>query len=288
MRVHWSRRSGTPTRRVAPLSKRACTCARGARRDFTTSSAPLSRCECAAARTYPITRVHWSCAQCVHVSRVGPRGDFVARAWHFGPLISDPTGSSLSRAGAQARAEDPNLAEWARKFQGDDEDEVPLLPAHLEAHWVVLSCEPWNMIVNLAPYFGLVVVGMWDFKTKRARSGWIGRGGASLWRVRWQKVLRDKFGVKNCMPYEGATGLPSDAGRRKGILVHSKASVHCSTGTVTALPPPPAVSNRPAVQRRSSRRCASCSSMSRRSPCSDAARTIVVSTQSSNCAAGTT
>ena len=153
MRVHWSRRSGTPTRRVAPLSKRARTCARGARRDFTTSSAPLSRCECAAARTYPITRVHWSCAQCVHVSRVGPRGDFVARAWHFGPLISDPTGSSLSRAGAQARSEDPNLAEWARAFQGDDEDEVPLLPAHLEAHWVVLSCEPWNMIVNLAPYF---------------------------------------------------------------------------------------------------------------------------------------
>ena len=83
-------------------------------------------------------------------------------------LISDPTGSSLSRAGAQARAEDPNLAEWARKFQGDDEDEVPLLPAHLEAHWVVLSCEPWNMIVNLAPYFGLVVVDMWDFKTKLA------------------------------------------------------------------------------------------------------------------------
>jgi hypothetical protein len=55
----------------------------------------------------------------------------------------------------------------------------------------------------------------------------------------WQKVLRDKFGVKNCMPYEGATGLPSDAGRRKGILVHSKASVHCSTGTVTACALPP-------------------------------------------------
>ena len=97
-----------------------------------------------------------------------PRGDSLARAWHFGLLISDPTGSSLSRAGAQARAEDPNLAEWARKFQGDDEDEVPLLPAHLEAHWVVLSCEPWNMIVNLAPYFGRVVVDMWDFKQKLA------------------------------------------------------------------------------------------------------------------------
>ena len=127
-----------------------------------------------------------------------PRGDSLARAWHFGLLISDPTGSSLSRAGAQARAEDPNLAEWARKFQGDDEDEVPLLPAHLEAHWVVLSCEPWNMIVNLAPYFGLVVVDMWDFKTKlavrpaartrrRVRSVWVGRGGASLWRVRGRK-----------------------------------------------------------------------------------------------------
>ena len=97
-----------------------------------------------------------------------PRGDSLARAWHFGLLIYDPTGSSLSRAGAQARAEDPNLAEWARKFQGDDEDEVPLLPAHLEAHWVVLSCEPWNMIFNLAPYLGRVVVDMWDFKKKLA------------------------------------------------------------------------------------------------------------------------
>ena len=83
-------------------------------------------------------------------------------------MISDPTGSSLSRAGAQARSEDPNLAEWARAFDGDDEEEVPLLPAHLEAQWIVLSCEPWNIILNLSAYIARVVVDMWDFKEKLA------------------------------------------------------------------------------------------------------------------------
>ena len=68
----------------------------------------------------------------------------------------------------QAQAEDARTAEWARAWDGDDEEEVPLLPVHLEAQWIVLSCEPWNMIVNLAPYFGRVVVDMWDFKTRLA------------------------------------------------------------------------------------------------------------------------
>ena len=68
----------------------------------------------------------------------------------------------------QAQAEDARTAEWARAFDGDDEEEVPLLPAHLEAQWIVLSCEPWNMIFNLAPYLGRVVVDMWDFKKKLA------------------------------------------------------------------------------------------------------------------------
>ena len=155
-----------------------------------------------------------------------PRGDSLARAWHFGLLISDPTGSSLSRAGAQARAEDPNLAEWARKFQGDDEDEVPLLPAHLEAHWVVLSCEPWNMIFNLAPYLGRVVVDMWDFKKKlavrpaararrRVRSVWVGRGGASLWRVRGRKCCVTSSASRTaCRTRERPACLRTQGGER--------------------------------------------------------------------------
>ena len=52
-----------------------------------------------------------------------------------------------------------------------------------------------------------------------------------------QKVLRDKFNVKNCMPYDGATGVPSDAGRRKGIFVRSRGPAHCSTGNSCTAPP---------------------------------------------------
>jgi hypothetical protein len=32
----------------------------------------------------------------------------------------------------------------------------------------VLSCEPWNIILNLSSYIGRVVVDMWDFKEKLA------------------------------------------------------------------------------------------------------------------------
>ena len=45
----------------------------------------------------------------------------------------------------QAQAEDARTAEWARTWDGDDEEEVPLLPVHLEAQWIVLSCEPWSV-----------------------------------------------------------------------------------------------------------------------------------------------
>jgi hypothetical protein len=79
-------------------------------------------------------------------------------------MASDPTG----RGGVQAQAEDARTAEWARAFDGDDEEEVPLLPAHLEAQWIVLSCEPWNIILNLSSYIGRVAVDMWDFKEKLA------------------------------------------------------------------------------------------------------------------------
>ena len=68
----------------------------------------------------------------------------------------------------QAQAEDARTAEWARTWDGDDAEEVPLLPVHLEAQWIVLSCEPWNIILNLSSYIGRVVVDMWDFKEKLA------------------------------------------------------------------------------------------------------------------------
>ncbi len=70
----------------------------------------------------------------------------------------------------QAQAEDARTAEWARVWDGDDEEEVPLLPVHLEAQWIVLACEPWNLniILNLSSYIGRVVVDMWDFKEKLA------------------------------------------------------------------------------------------------------------------------
>jgi len=77
-------------------------------------------------------------------------------------------GPRLGRGGVQAQAEDARTAEWARAFDGDDEEEVPLLPSHLEAQWIVLSCEPWNIILNLSAYIGRVVVDMWDFKEKLA------------------------------------------------------------------------------------------------------------------------
>ena len=85
-------------------------------------------------------------------------------AWRAGMMAYEPTG----RGGVQAQAEDARTAEWARAFDGDDEEEVPLLPAHLEAQWIVLSCEPWNIILNLSAYIGRVVVDMWDFKEKLA------------------------------------------------------------------------------------------------------------------------
>ena len=66
------------------------------------------------------------------------------------------------------------------------------------------------------------------------KAAWCGSiGGIRL----WQKVLRDKFNVKNCMPYDGAIGVPSDAGRRKGIFVRSRGPAHCSTGNSCTAPP---------------------------------------------------
>jgi hypothetical protein len=57
---------------------------------------------------------------------------------------------------------------WAgRVHQGDDEEEIPYLPLHLESRWIILATSPWNIAFDLMQYLrdGLFV-DMWDFKVK--------------------------------------------------------------------------------------------------------------------------
>jgi hypothetical protein len=46
-----------------------------------------------------------------------------------------------------------------------------------------------------------------------------------------QAELRDKYGVKGCMPYDAVNGVRCEAARQRGILVQERGGAMCSTGT---------------------------------------------------------
>jgi len=54
-----------------------------------------------------------------------------------------------------------------RVQQGDDVEEIPYLPTHLESTWIILATSPWNIAFDLTEYLlNGVFVDMWDFKQK--------------------------------------------------------------------------------------------------------------------------
>ena len=58
-------------------------------------------------------------------------------------------------------------AEDGRVQQGDDVEEIPYLPSHLESTWAILATSPWNIAFNVTEYLlSGVFADMWDFKQK--------------------------------------------------------------------------------------------------------------------------